>query len=171
MMRNWLDLLPNNGVDAIEVYLMWERSEQFHDMVEDLDRLVDESHLEFDLVATIASTGIVFASPIAFSHGKGLIVLRKEPKIRHELMLQRQFLNWHNEPEVIYLDALMLSSSKKVLIIDDIIQTKNSVLATIDLLSESGNASIGCFVVANLSKADTIGGIPIRSVIDFPKDA
>jgi adenine/guanine phosphoribosyltransferase-like PRPP-binding protein len=166
-LREWLKLLPSDGAGLVEIYRMWEIPENYHAMVEDLESLVDSSRVQFDLVATIASTGIVFAAPIAYGHRKGLIVIRKDPKVKNELMLRKKFMNWHNEPEVLYLDALRLPSKKKVLIIDDIVQTTNSILATMDLVAESKNEPTGCVVVANLSRKDSIGGMPIRSVVDF----
>jgi adenine/guanine phosphoribosyltransferase-like PRPP-binding protein len=164
-MPKWDHKLPTNGHGLIEIYRTWEDSALYYEIVNELDRLVDNAAIEYDMVATITSTGTVFAAPFALHHSKGLIIIRKDKKVAHQGVLSSQYLNWQNQVESLFLDTQNLGKNCKVLFIDDIIQTGRSFEAARDLIQESENSIVAYAVVANLSKESEMAGIPILSVV------
>jgi adenine/guanine phosphoribosyltransferase-like PRPP-binding protein len=94
-----------------------------------------------------------------------LIVLRKKSKIRNEEIYEIEYRNWRNEKDMLSMDSRGLITGNKMLFIDDIMQTTNSVLAAKALVERTSNTISRIVLVANLSKQDSIGNISIESVI------
>lgn len=105
---------------------------------------------EFDLILTAESKGIPLAYEMARQSGKNYILARKSPKVymKSPIKIEVQSITTVKLQEL-YLDAqdAELLNSKKVLIVDDVVSTGESLRALESLLSKTGANVVGKMAV------------------------
>lgn len=108
---------------------------------------------EIDLIAGIESRGFVIASVLADRLGKGLVLVRKPGKLPGETEKQEYELEYGKDAVEIHKDAISLG--QKVLLVDDLIATSGTMLATCDLIKKLGGDIVECAVIIEL---EDLGG-------------
>lgn len=141
---NW----PKPGVNFLDVTGILNDSETFNFCIKQLSEYA-RAHQATSIVA-IESRGFIFGSPVAFLLGIPLIVVRKPNKLPGEIIT--------NVYETEYsTDSLSVKTNSDFgsnpFIIDDLIATGGTMIATTDLIKNSFplSTNIGAGVVINLS--------------------
>jgi adenine phosphoribosyltransferase len=89
---------------------------------------------DFDYIAGIDARGFIFASCLALKLKKGLVLCRKKGKLPGEVASQTNKYEYaQNELEI---ETNKIIPGKKYLIVDDILATGNTCLATAKILRE-----------------------------------
>jgi len=110
--------------------------------------------LGIDYVAGIESRGFIFGAPIAYNLGAGLVIVRKPGKLPAEVEQMTYELEYGTDCVEIHKDAI--EPGKKVLIIDDLLATGGTALATIDLIKKIGGNPVGLGFALELAFLDGI---------------
>ena len=127
--------------------------------------------IEFDKVSAIESRGFVFASTLAFTLNKPLILLRKKDKLPAETHSIDFKLEYGEATIEVHKDSI--NNGDKVLVIDDLIATGGTAEAAAKLIKVSGGKVAGFIFVSNLfdlpgNKLLLDQGYKTESLIEFP---
>ena len=120
---------------------------------------------------SIESRGFIMAGAIAYNLGTAFVPLRKPDKLPGETFKVSYTLEYGSTEMHIHKDAL--DNHKNLLIIDDLLATGGTALASIDLVNMFDNKNIvGAGFIINLpdlkgDKKLEERGIKIHSLMDF----
>jgi adenine phosphoribosyltransferase len=124
-----------------------------------------------DLVVGIESRGFVVGSAFAAATGIGFVPIRKRGKLPAEVHSFEYELEYGSDCVEIHKDAIVPGQS--VLVMDDLLATGGTLLASIELLKRVGANVIGCAVVIDLpdlggSAKIEAAGYPVFSIVNYP---
>jgi adenine phosphoribosyltransferase len=106
-----------------------------------------------DTVAAIEARGFILGAPVAYALGTGLIPVRKLGKLPAETVTAAYMLEYGEASLEMHIDAV--GPGARVLIVDDVIATGGTVLATAGILRGAGAEVVG---VAALLEIVALGG-------------
>lgn len=101
-----------------------------------------------DRVLGIEARGFLFASPIAYRFGAGLVPVRKAGKLPWEIEREEYELEYGVDLLEIHRDAV--HPGERVLIIDDVLATGGTAAATARLVERLGGEVVGLGFVIEL---------------------
>jgi Adenine/guanine phosphoribosyltransferases and related PRPP-binding proteins len=141
-----LPLCPLNDNLDIAAFIMFSDVELTVRCAEELLKLAPEH----DLILTAESKGIPLAYEMAKQEGKNYVLARKAPKLymKHPIKIEVKSITT-SKMQTLYLsdDDAALLKGKKVLIVDDVISTGESLNALIGLLEQTGAEIVGKMAV------------------------
>ena len=136
-----------------------------------VERLADGIGEKPDLIAAIEARGFVFGAALAQRLGCGLLLIRKHGKLPGATISEEYALEYGTDRLAIHVDACAPGAA--VHLIDDLIATGGTAMASVRLLRKAGALVTGAsFVVdlPDLGGADLLRAesVPVRSLIPFP---
>ena len=102
------------------------------------------------------------ASPLAYRFTAGLIPVRKKGKLPWEVERQSSELEYGTDDLEIHRDAI--TSGERILIVDDVLATGGTALATAELTERCGGKVVG---IATIMELSFLGGRSRLSNYDF----
>ena len=125
------DSYPIPGIIFRDITTLLEDPNAFKATV---DIMVDKvSGLEFDRVVGIESRGFFWSAPIAYALSKPFVLARKPGKLPRRTVSKEFILEYGTNSVHIHADAI--KEGEKILIVDDLIATGGTAIATAELLS------------------------------------
>lgn len=112
--------------------------------------------------------GFIIGCPVAYALGVGFVPVRKPGKLPRKTIEESYTLEYGKNTLCIHEDAL--KKGDKVLIIDDLLATGGTVVATIDLAKRLGAEVVGIGVVielVGLKGRDLLKGYTLESLIKY----
>lgn len=107
-----------------------------------VDALADHwAGAEIDLVAGVEARGFLFAAPIAYRLGAGVVPLRKPGKLPWETVERAYALEYGTDSVHAHCDAA--GPGDRVLLIDDVLATGGTAAAACGLLEDLGATVVG----------------------------
>jgi adenine phosphoribosyltransferase len=138
---------PTKGVQFKDITTILKKPEVFKFVI---DTLVDKyKNEDIDKVVSVEARGYIFGGALAYILGSGFIPVRKPGKLPAKTIGKEYRLEYGTNKIEIHEDAI--TSGEKVLILDDVLATGGTVLATCQLVEELGGKVVGCAFIANLS--------------------
>jgi adenine phosphoribosyltransferase len=114
-----------------------------------IEQLVDLYRgVRVDKVAGVEARGFIFGGAVAHQVDAGFVPVRKPGKLPYQTIGQDYELEYGTDRIEIHADAI--EKGEKVLLIDDLIATGGTALATIDVIERIGGEIIGCAFVIDL---------------------
>ncbi len=140
---------------------------------EALQKLTDILHeryknFQIDAIAGIESRGFILAGMLAGKLGTGLILIRKPGKLPAETISEEYNLEYGVDSVEIHKDAI--SHGQNILLIDDLIATGGTALASCKLIEQlGGKVTECCFPIElpDLKGREKLSKYPIYSLIKF----
>lgn len=139
-----------------------------------IDRLAERYRgQKIDHIAAIDSRGFLFAAPLAYLIGAGLVLIRKKGKLPCEVFSEDYDLEYGSNTLEIHADDI--HPGDRVLLVDDLIATGGSAEAAVKLIRRCGGEVIECAFVINLpdlkgmEKLSAIG-CPVYALCQFEGD-
>ena len=105
-------------------------------------------NMQIDLVAGIESRGFIIGGALASKLHKGFIPIRKEGKLPSKTEKESYELEYGRATVEIHADAI--SKGAKVLLVDDLIATAGTLVASINLIEKLGGEIVECAVIIEL---------------------
>lgn len=139
--------------------------EAFHETIDAMSQLYsDNEWREIDLLAGIESRGFIFASALAYKHGKGFVKIRKPGKLPNVAGSISYGLEYGSDS--LHMQA---GDGRRVLICDDLIATGGSMGAAAELCQQVGYqvAGMACLVDLKALNSFTWQDMVVRSVIQY----
>ena len=123
---------------------------------------------EIDFIAGTEARGLIFASFLASHLNKGLIMLRKKGKLPGEIHQVEYELEYNTA--ILEVQRDLITSGQRVLIVDDLLATGGTSLASAALIEKIGGKVAGfAFVVelASLEGRKNIGDYEIKTLVTY----
>jgi adenine phosphoribosyltransferase len=134
-----------------------------------IDALAEQvGALQPEYIVGMESRGFIFGAALAYKLGVGFIPVRKPGKLPADVRTVEYALEYGTDKLEIHRDAVVPNS--RVAIVDDLIATGGTAVATAQLIQAVGGKLIGCAFVIEL---DALGGrshlpdVPIISLIHY----
>lgn len=105
-----------------------------------------------DYVVGTEARGFIFGAPVALALGAGFVPARKRGKLPHETIEASYELEYGTDHVQMHTDALPAGS--RVLLVDDLIATGGTAIATLDLVRQSNATVVGCAFLIELCFLD-----------------
>lgn len=126
-----------------------------------MGRLAKEvSRLQPDILAGIESRGFLIAAPLALKLGLGFTMVRKQGKLPGPCIQYEYKLEYGTDILEVQADAV--KSGQRVVLLDDLLATGGTMVATIQLLRKIGADVVGSACIIEL---DFLNG---RDKLDIP---
>ena len=160
---------PKKGILFRDITTLIKDEKAF---AETIDQIAEKSKkFDFDKIAAIESRGFVFASAVSYILNKPFIMLRKKNKLPADVHSVDFELEYGTATIEVHKDSI--SSSDKILIIDDLIATGGTAEAAAKLVEISkGKVAAFIFVINlfDLSGCDKLikNNYKVENLLDFP---
>jgi len=134
-----------------------------------IDRLVDYARSKnVDVIVGIESRGFMFGMPIAYQLGCSFVPVRKPGKLPAEAIQESYTLEYGTNILEIHVDAI--EKGQRVLIVDDLLATGGTALATCKLVKRLDGEIVGTAFVIELTflnGRDKLDDCDVFSLIKF----
>jgi adenine phosphoribosyltransferase len=123
---------------------------------------------QVDKVLGIEARGFMIAAPLAYRFTAGLIPVRKKGKLPWEVESEGYALEYGTDALEIHKDAIV--PGERILIVDDVLATGGTALATAKLTERCGGKVAGIAMIMELAFLGGRGrleGYEIFSLIDY----
>jgi adenine phosphoribosyltransferase len=114
-----------------------------------VDRLAERYRGRVDRVVGIESRGFIAGAPVAYALGLGLAVVRKPGKLPHSTHTVSYQLEYGSDALEMHTDAVR--PGERVVVVDDLLATGGTALATVDLVRKVGGRVIECAFIIELA--------------------
>ena len=137
---------PRPGIQFRDITTLLQDPFGFRKLVDDLVQPFAGKRI--DAVVGIEARGFIIAGAVAHQLSTGFIPVRKKGKLPWETIGKDYELEYGTGRVEIHRDAI--TQGETVLIVDDLIATGGTALATLDLLRQAGAEIAGCSFVVDL---------------------
>ncbi|MBI4824208.1 MAG: adenine phosphoribosyltransferase [Nitrospirae bacterium] len=145
---------PKKGIMFRDITTLIKDPVGFRLVVDNLTQRYIKGDIKFDIIVGIESRGFIIGGALAYALGKGFVPIRKRGKLPAEKVSQEYSLEYGTDSIEMHTDAI--GKGTKVLLVDDLLATGGTALASAALIEKlGGKVAEMCFVV-NLPD---VGGI------------
>ena len=157
---------PKKGIMFRDITTLLQDKEAFKYVIDKFyERYKDK---KIDIVVAIESRCFIFGATLAYKLGCSFVPVRKEGKLPHKTMKQEYALEYGKAVVEIHTDAI--KQGQNILIVDDLIATGGTALATIKLVELLGAkvAEIAFVVeIIDLKGREKLKNYNIFSLVEF----
>lgn len=115
-----------------------------------VDALVDHyAGADVEVVASIEARGLIFGAPVAYGLGAGFVPIRKPGKLPSDKISEEYTLEYGTNVLEVHKDAV--HPEQRVLIIDDLLATGGTALASVRLMERLGAEVVGIAFLIELT--------------------
>ena len=119
-----------------------------------------------DRVVGMEARGFIYAAPVALALGAGFVPVRKAGKLPRASYAESYALEYGQATLEMHRDAL--PQGARVLLVDDVLATGGTAVATRQLIEACGGVAVGASVLMELSflpGRKTVGDVPLTSLL------
>ncbi|MGL4831403.1 MAG: adenine phosphoribosyltransferase [Propionibacteriaceae bacterium] len=138
---------PKPGVVFKDITPLLASPPGFAAAITELVRSVAEERI--DVVVGMEARGFIFAAPVALALGAGFVPVRKPGKLPSATIEQSYQLEYGSETLSMHADAIRPGA--RVLLVDDVLATGGTIVATAELVKQLGGEIAGISVLMELS--------------------
>ena len=159
---------PKQGIMFRDITTLLKDSAGFNLTI---DMLIERyKDMKIDIVAGIESRGFITGSILANRLGVGFVPIRKPGKLPAQTVSEEYELEYGKDKIEVHTDAIQ--KGDKVLLVDDLIATKNTALTTCNLITKLGGEVVECSFIIDLidiggKKKLTDAGFKVFSLVEF----
>ena len=155
---------PKQGIVFKDITTLLKVPDAFKQAIDDLTAAFHGRSI--DVVVGMESRGFIFAAPLAYNLGAGLVPVRKLGKLPHETLSIEYALEYGSNTLEIHRDGI--SAGQRVLVVDDLLATGGTVAATVDLIRQLQGEVVAAAFLIELPFLDgrkALPGIEVVSLI------
>ena len=162
---------PKPGILFRDITSVWKHADAFAACMDVFAAHYAPIVADIDLIVGIESRGFVVGSAFAARIARGFVPIRKKGKLPADVHSHEYDLEYGSDCVEIHKDAI--EPGQTVLLMDDLLATGGTFLASIELLKKVGAEVAGCAVVIDLPDLDgrkriQDAGYPVFSIVDYP---
>ncbi len=157
---------PNPGVTFKDITPLLADKKAFAYTIDAIAHHYDRDQI--DKVLGIEARGFIVAAPLAYRFTAGLIPVRKAGKLPWEVESEEYILEYGTDLLEIHRDAI--SPGERILIVDDVLATGGTAVATANLTERCGGKVAGIATILELSflgGRERIGSYEFLSLISY----
>lgn len=130
---------PKEGIDFKDITTVLQDKAAFKECISQMSELAGNENV--DIVVGTEARGFIMGSPLAFNIGAGFVPVRKPGKLPSETISYEYELEYGTDTLEIHKDAI--KKGDKVIIVDDLLATGGTALASAKLIEELGGEVVG----------------------------
>jgi len=160
---------PKKGILFYDVTTLFEDAALFKEMIDEMCQKYEGQ--EIDKVVGIDARGFLLASTMAYKLNAGVSIVRKKGKLPYKTK-QASYEKEYG-PDTIEMHEDTIKPGEKVIIVDDLLATGGTMLATIDLVKQMGGEILGIDFIINLSflpGMEKLKDYPVSYLIDYDNE-
>ena len=127
---------PKKGIMFRDITTLIKDPVGFRLVIDSLTQRYIKGDLKFDSIVGIESRGFILGGALSYTLGRGFIPIRKKGKLPGKTIKEEYELEYGTDIIEIHDDAL--KSGERVLLIDDLIATGGTALASASLIEKLG---------------------------------
>ncbi|MFV0467144.1 MAG: adenine phosphoribosyltransferase [Lachnospiraceae bacterium] len=157
---------PEPGILFRDVTTVLSDADGLKLAIESMIELIGDT--DFDVIAGTESRGFIFGVPIAYALGKPFVPIRKKGKLPRETITCEYDLEYGTAEIEMHKDAI--TAGQRVILIDDLIATGGTILASAKMIEELGGEVVKMVFLmelAGLNGRDRLGKYQVCSVITY----
>ncbi len=137
---------PKPGVNFKDITTLLEDAEIFKYLI---DKLCEPyQNKQIDKIVAIDARGFILASAMAYKMGVGVCLVRKKGKLPYKTKSRNYDLEYGSNTIEMHEDSV--KAGEKVVIVDDLIATGGTMLASCELVEEMGGEILGISFIIDL---------------------
>ncbi|NBV99263.1 MAG: adenine phosphoribosyltransferase [Proteobacteria bacterium] len=140
---------PKPGINFKDITTLLQDIELFNEVIEHFTRELKTENIHH--IIGIESRGFIFAVPLAMKLNVPFIPVRKPNKLPADTHRETYALEYGEDSLEIHLDAFKYQTDENVLIVDDLLATGGTALATSKLVTQLGAAKVSFLSLIELS--------------------
>ena len=163
--RNIQDF-PKEGILFRDITTLLKNKGAFRETIDSMTDLVKDK--EVDLILGVESRGFIFAAPIAYNLGLPLNIIRKPGKLPAEVLSESYTLEYGENTIELHKDAI--EKEDKVVIVDDLLATGGTALASAHLVEKFGgkiNSLLFLIELTELGGREKLKDYCVESVVKY----
>jgi adenine phosphoribosyltransferase len=137
---------PKKGIVFKDITTLTQNPAAFKATVDEFYKQYKDK--DIDAVVAVESRGFIFGAALAYKLGCGFVPVRKPHKLPAKTIKQEYQLEYGTDSLEIHTDAIIPGS--RVLILDDLLATGGTILATCELIKKLEGSIIGLGFVVEL---------------------
>lgn len=137
---------PTPGIVFKDITPLLKNPQAFRLSIKELSERVTDH--KANRIVAIESRGFIFGSALAFELNLGLIPVRKPKKLPFKTNRVEYALEYGRDSLEMHVDAL--EDGERILIVDDILATGGTALATAELVEKAGGVVAGMVFLSEL---------------------
>jgi len=159
---------PEPGIMFRDVTTLFSNSNAFQTMILSFEKNWQGKDIEY--IAGIDARGFIIGGALAHHMEVGFVPVRKKGKLPYKTIEEDYALEYGTATLELHIDAIPAGS--KVLVVDDLIATGGTAIATIKLIKRLEAKIVGCSFLVDLpdlkgSRKIKDMGIEVKSLCEF----
>lgn len=138
---------PKPGILFRDVTTLIKDPAAYRQLIDELAQSVADRKV--DIVIGPEARGFVIGSALAYALGAGFVLARKPGKLPYKTMSYEYALEYGTDSLEIHVDAI--KPGQKVVVVDDLLATGGTALATIKLVEQAGGEVVAARFAIELS--------------------
>ncbi len=138
---------PVPGVSFKDITTLLSDVDAFHKAIQALKEMCGK--LDFEVIVAPESRGFIIGSVLAYEMGKSFVPVRKKGKLPYDTICGEYQLEYGTDTLEMHSDAV--KTGQKVLVLDDLLATGGTVLASIDMVERLGGVLSGTAFLIELT--------------------
>ena len=130
---------PKAGIQFKDITTALKKPVMFQEIIDLLAHHYRDKKI--DCVVGIEARGFILGAPLAYCLGCGFVPIRKKGKLPAKTLSQEYALEYGSDKIEIHQDAL--TSSDRVLLVDDLLATSGTAAAAANLIQQTGAELVG----------------------------
>ncbi|MEP7111974.1 MAG: adenine phosphoribosyltransferase [Ilumatobacteraceae bacterium] len=143
-----IDDFPTPGVSFRDITPLLGDGKSFGRAINELADRFDDVHA--DRVLGMEARGFIIAAPVAYRMGAGFVPVRKAGKLPWAVVREEYSLEYGRDKLEIHRDAI--HPGEQILVIDDVLATGGTAVATVHLVEALGGIVAGVGVLIELEE-------------------
>ena len=127
---------PKKGIMFRDITTLIKDPVGFRLVIDNMSQRYIKGNIKFDIIVGIESRGFIIGGALAYALGKGFIPIRKKGKLPGKTIKHEYALEYGTDTIEIHKDAL--KKGTKVLLVDDLLATGGTALASAALIEKLG---------------------------------
>ena len=137
---------PKAGILFYDITTMIGNGEVFGEFIESLKARYENEHIDF--IVGIEARGFIFGAALANALKIGFIPIRKKGKLPSTAVSEKYALEYGFDEIEIHIDAFKSKKDARVVLVDDLIATGGTALASLNLIKSLNAQCIeACFLL------------------------
>ena len=123
---------PKEGINFKDITTLLQDKDIFRFVVDELAGQYSESRI--DKIVGVDARGFLFAAPVAYKLGTGLVICRKPGKLPYKTIGEKYELEYASNELHMHNDSVNIG--ERIVLIDDLIATGGTALAACNLIEK-----------------------------------
>lgn len=157
---------PVKGIEFRDITTLLKDGELFRETIFEMKKAT--LNKEIDIVVGMEARGFLLGCPLAYELGKGFVPVRKPGKLPAETISEEYELEYGTDKLEVHKDSIV--KGQKVLIVDDLLATGGTAVATAKMIEKLGGEVIGMLFLIELEELkgrDKLAEYNIESVVKY----